>query len=112
MARKTKATKRGDRVGPADAATTATAPARSFAPPQRRPVLRDMSCSVKVGVFPSQLDCAACESLCARLPHSWRQTCLATCRSACAVGRETASAGRAIGSAVASIGSRFAAAFH
>jgi hypothetical protein len=112
MAKKTKAPKRRERAATPDPAAPAMAArAAGLLPPQRRPALRDMTCGVRVGVFPSQVDCNACETHCARLPHSWRQTCLAACHSACAVGRETAALGRTIGGGLASIGSRFATAF-
>lgn len=59
---------------------------RTLAPPQRSFVRRDMSAGAAIGMLPSQVDCAGCDSLCSRLPHSWRSTCLATCRSACSAG--------------------------
>lgn len=62
-----------------------TAPIR--VPPQRAPVPRSMSASMRIGIGPSQqVDCSKCDEVCGRLPHQWRQTCLAECRSACAAG--------------------------
>lgn len=91
------------------AAVAATVPL--FTPPQRAPVRRDMTASLKIGVFPSEVDCAGCERLCGSLPHSWRNPCLATCRSACAVGHRVASVGQAIGLQAGAIGRSFASSF-